>query len=183
MHTFFAVLGIVLESIPAIDICYRHYTAPRAGKDHDMTETTPVTATRKPAYRAPGHDRPCWCDGCILITVDELLDNRARLLRGTLADRLYADGLETRMAGEIMHAIPAGKRADVLEHMVTWDHVYPHVTAVTCLLDETDDRTYKAVGEVSRVLLGAIRAQDRAPAALRILLTEEICARRRLPDL
>ncbi len=43
--------------------------------------------------------------------------------------------------------------------MLTWDHLQPRVMNVDCLLNECDERSYKALDEMSAILLGAIRAQ------------------------
>lgn len=125
------------------------------------------------------HERPCFCDTCLMCTIDTQLDERAKLLWAALTDRLYADAFERRLAEELIDAIPVTSRPRVLEAMLQWHHLSPHVMAVECLLDETDDRSYHALDEMSRILLDAIYEQDAAPRALRILIVNDICERSR----
>jgi hypothetical protein len=88
-------------------------------------------------------------------TLGELLDQQAGLLHAALADRVYTDGFERQLAENLIAAIPAAKRGEVLEHMLEWDHLMPRVMAVDCLLDETDDRSYEAV--LLRTGIGRVR--------------------------
>jgi hypothetical protein len=136
-----------------------------------------TTTADSRTYRRPGHDHPCWCERCLPCTLEELLDERAKILHAALLDRLYTPGLERTLAEELMHAMPAERRVDALAYMVTWCHINPRVMAVTCLLDECDQRSYAAAEAMAKVLLEAIHAQDNAPAALRILITGEIVER------
>ena len=66
------------------------------------------------------HQKPCFCDLCWYITLDDMIDERAILLRAALADDLYKDGLERYMADEAMEAIPVARRLEALEHLLTW---------------------------------------------------------------
>lgn len=141
---------------------------------------TATAATPVPTYRTPGHDSPCWCETCLTCTLDDLLDERAKILQAAFLDRAYTPGLETSLAEEIMHAIPAGKRSAALDYLVTWEHLHPRVMAVDCLLDETDERSYATLDEMARLLLDAIHEQGRAPQALKHLLAAEIDRRRDL---
>jgi hypothetical protein len=120
------------------------------------------------------HQRPCFCDRCWLTTISDLIGERAVLLQGALTDRLYTDGMERDMADEIIAAIPVGLRLTVLAHMLTWEHLMPRVMAVDCLLDECDERSYKALEEMGTALLAAIQAQGHEGRALRILIINEI---------
>lgn len=121
------------------------------------------------------HQQPCFCDHCWPVTIEGLIGERAVILQAALADRLYADGLESGMADEIIAAIPPARRLDVLTYMLTWDHLHPRVMAVDCLLDECDTRSYKALEEMAAILLAAIRAQGGEGGALRGLIVNEIC--------
>jgi hypothetical protein len=121
-----------------------------------------------------GHERPCFCDTCLMCTVLELLDQQAGLLHAALADRLYQDGFERGLAENLIAAIPAGQCGKALEGLVH-NHLQPRVTGVDCLLDECEERSYETVSEMSRILLTEIHAQDAAPRALRVLVTKEIC--------
>jgi len=94
-------------------------------------------------------------DACLMPTLGELLDQQAGLLHAALADRVYTDGFERQLAENLIAAIPAAKRGEVLEHMLEWDHLMPRVMAVDCLLDETDDRSYEAV--LLRTGIGRVR--------------------------
>lgn len=143
---------------------------------------TAVANRRIPTPRATGVtacQQPCFCDDCWHNTVDNLVDDRAALLRAALEDRLYEDGFERSLAEEIISAIPVTRRLDVLRAMLTWDHLTPRVMMVDCLLDETDERSYKAVEDMSAVLLAAIRDQRAEGTALRVLVTNEIDQRAR----
>jgi hypothetical protein len=120
------------------------------------------------------HQQPCFCDRCWYCTICDLIGERAVLLQAALADRLYTNGLERDMADQIIAAIPGARRLDVLTHMLTWDHLQPRVMNVDCLLDECDDRSYKALEEMSAILLAAIRAQGGEGHALRGLIVNEI---------
>jgi hypothetical protein len=122
-----------------------------------------------------GHERPCFCDTCLLATLGELLDQQAALLHAALTDRVYTDGFERQLAENLIAAIPAAQRGNALEHMLEFDHLMPRVMAVDCLLDECDTRSYEALSQMSRILLAEIHAQDAAPRALRVLVTKEIC--------
>jgi hypothetical protein len=126
------------------------------------------------------HELPCFCDTCLPTTVYDQLDERAKLLRDALDDRLYTDGFERVLAETLIDAIPAAGRPRVLEFMLEWEHLMPRVMAVDCLLDECDTRSYEALSEMSRILLAEIYAQDAAPRALRLLVTKEICELERL---
>jgi hypothetical protein len=108
-------------------------------------------------------------------TIGELLDQQAGLLHAALADHVYTDGFERQLAENLIAAIPATKRGEVLEHMLEWDHLMPRVMAVDCLLDECAPRSYEALSGMSRILLAEIHAQDRAPYALQSLVIKEIC--------
>jgi hypothetical protein len=121
-----------------------------------------------------GHERPCFCDTCLMCTVLELLDQQAALLHAALADRLYKEGFERDLVENLIAAIPAAQRGKALEGMV-YNHLMPRVTGIDCLLDECADRSYGTVSAMNRVLLDEIRAQDRAPSALMVLVTREIC--------
>jgi hypothetical protein len=136
--------------------------------------TTEITQT---------HDRPCFCDRCLPCTIYDQIDERAKLLRAALDDRLYADGFERTLADTLIDAIPVTSRPRVLEFTLEWDHLSPRVMAVDCLLDETDQRSYDALRQMADILLDAIYAQDAAPHALRRLITNEICERARLLSL
>jgi hypothetical protein len=122
------------------------------------------------------HQQPCFCDRCWLAAISDLIGDRAVILQAALADRLYTDGLEQDMADEIIAVIPPGLRLEVLDHMLTWDHLYPRVMGVDCLLDECDERSYKALNEMGAALLAAIRDQGGEGRALRELITNEICS-------
>ena len=122
-----------------------------------------------------GHEHPCFCDTCLLPTLGELLDQQAGLLHAALADHVYTDGFERQLAENLIAAIPAAQRGEVLEHTLEYGHLMPRVMAVDCLLDETDDRSYRALREMTKILLDAIYAQDDAPGALRCLITNQIC--------
>ena len=122
------------------------------------------------------HQQPCFCDHCWLTTISDLIGDRAVILQAALADRLYTDGLEREMADEIIAAIPAARRLCVLEYMLTWDHLYPRVMGVDCLLDECDERSYRALEKMGAALLAAIRDQGEEGRALRTLITNEICS-------
>ena len=131
---------------------------------------------------ATDHARPCFCERCFCTTVDDLITERAELLDASLRDGLYADGYERELAEELIHGIPAARRRAVLEHVLEWDHLSPRIMGVDCLLDECDERTYKAQAEMTRILLAAIDAQDAAPGALQRLILNEIHEyRERLP--
>jgi hypothetical protein len=121
------------------------------------------------------HQQPCFCDRCWLTTISDLIGERAVLLQAALADGLYADGLECSLADEIIAAIPAALRLEVLTHMLTWDHLNPRLMTVDCLLDECDEGSYKAQDEMTAVLLAAIRAQGGEGRALRELIVNQIC--------
>ena len=124
--------------------------------------------------------QPCFCGRCCYSTVDNLIGDRAKLLQAALDDRLYENGFERQLADEIISAIPVSRRIEVLEHMLTWDHLMPRVMAVDCLLDETDVRSYEAVTEMSRILLDAIHAQGNEGSALGILVRNELCLREKM---
>jgi hypothetical protein len=114
--------------------------------------------------------------------IDDLLDEKAAILRAALDDRTYAPGLERDLADDLIAAIPADSRRATLEFLLTWEHLMPRVMAVDCLLDETDQRSYDALSAMAAILLAAIDAQDSAPHALRTLITDKMCDRaRRLP--
>jgi hypothetical protein len=136
-----------------------------------VTET-PTTPTAED-WRS--HQQPCFCDRCWCTTLMDLIGERAVLLQGALKDRLYADGMERDMADEVIAAIPAAQRLEVLTHMLTWDHLMPRVVNVDCLLNECEESSYKALEEMGAILLAEIRAQGREGTALRILVTKEIC--------
>lgn len=121
------------------------------------------------------HQQPCFCEVCWWTAMDGLTSERAALLQAALDDRLYSDGMEQYMADEIIAAIPVGRRLDVLAGMLTWDHLMARVMNVDCLLNECDDQSYKALEEMSAVLLAAIRAQGREGTALRELVVNAIC--------
>ena len=142
-----------------------------------MTDTPP--ATIKPI----DHDRPCFCDYCFCTTMQDLVDERGRLLDASLRDGLYVPGDEVSLAEEIISAIPAARHRAVLEYMVTWEHLSPRVMAVDCLLDECDSRSYKALEEMAGILLAAIDAQDAAPRALRVLVTNAIVQEQKMTPL
>lgn len=122
------------------------------------------------------HQQPCFCDICWLNTIIDLIGERAVILQAALADCLYTDGAERNMADEVIAAIPPARRLCVLDHMLTWDHLSPRVMGVDCLLDECDERSYKALNEMGATLLAAIREQGREGSALRALITNEICS-------
>lgn len=122
-----------------------------------------------------GHQQPCFCEVCWWATMDGLISERAALLNAALADRLYADDMEQYMADEVIAAIPVSRRLDVLTHMLTWEHLMPRVMNVDCFLNECDEQSYKALEEMSDVLLAAIRAQGREGIALRELIVNGIC--------
>jgi hypothetical protein len=147
-------------------------------KDRIMTEPNEgkntMTTTAAEDWRT--HQQPCFCDVCWFGALDSLIGERAVILQAALADRLYADGLERDMADEVIAVIPPGRRLDVLEYMLTWDHLYPRVMGVDCLLDECDERSYKALNEMAATLLAAIRDQGGEGRALRTLITNEICS-------
>lgn len=134
--------------------------------------TTPATT---PAATARQHQQPCFCDTCWGCTIGNLIGERAVLIQAALTDRLYTDGLEQDMADEIVAVIPAGRRLDVLRHMLTFDHLMPRVMAVDCLLDECDARSYQALEQMGAVLLDAIQAEGSEGRALRRLIINEIC--------
>ena len=136
-----------------------------------MTET-PVTP---PSEDWRTHQQPCFCDRCWLTVLMDLIGERAALLQAAVKDRLYTDGMESDMAGEIIAAIPVARRLEVLTHMLTWDHLMPRVMNVDCLLGECEDGSYKALEEMGAILLSEIQAQGREGAALRTLITNEIC--------
>jgi len=140
--------------------------------NRNMTEND-LTGTATGDCRT--HHQPCFCDRCWPITISDLIGERAVILQAALADRLYTDGQERDMADEIIAAIPAPRRLDVLTHMLTWDHLSPRIMAVDCLLDECDRRSYEALEEMSATLLAAIRAQGGEGGALRRLIVSEIC--------
>lgn len=121
------------------------------------------------------HQQPCFCDRCWCTTLMDLIGERAVLLQAALRDRLYSDGMERDMADEIIAAIPAARRLEVLTHMLTWDHLQPRVVNVDCLLDECSESSYEALEKMSAILLAEIQAQGNEGAALRILVTKEIC--------
>lgn len=133
-----------------------------------------TTTRRPPSTTHAGHPRPCFCDACLGVTLLDLVDERAVLLHGAVASRSYTDGLERELAEELIAGIPADRRGAALEVMAT-EHLSPHITGAVCVLDECDERTYTAISSMARVLLDAVTAQDRAPAALRVLLTQAIC--------
>jgi hypothetical protein len=128
------------------------------------------------------HDRPCFCESCIDMTLEDLIDERAALLKAAFDDRQYEPWLETRLAEELIAAIPVASRAVALELMVTWDHLMPRVVAVDCLLDECDSRSYAAVTDMAAILLAAIHAQNGEGHALQTVVVNEICRRRGLLD-
>jgi len=134
-----------------------------------MTSTT--TETRA------AHQQPCFCDICWVTSLQDLLNERAKLLHAALCGHGYRDGFESELADELIAAIPASRRGDALEHMLEWDHLHPHIMAVECLLNETDDHSYAVQKEMAGILLAAIHAQDAAPNALRLLIINEICDR------
>lgn len=138
---------------------------------------TPTPAGR-PTTPA-GHERPCWCQACLGITLWELHDACAIMLDAALRERAYVPGFERELAAELIHGIPSDRRNAALE-MLVYDHLSPRVHSVDCLLDETDERSYAAVSEMSDILLAAIHAQDDAPGALRVLVVNEICKRQEL---
>jgi hypothetical protein len=111
------------------------------------------------------HERPCFCETCIGITLYDLLDERASLLYATIRDGMDREWLVRDIAEELIAGIPAPRRQAALEILVN-DHLSPRVMNVDCLLDECDDRSYTAVAEMSRILLGAIAEQGNAPHAL-----------------
>jgi hypothetical protein len=135
--------------------------------------TKELTMTTAHLTRA-GHERPCFCDTCLGCTVLELLDQQAGLLHAAIADGLYEDGFERQLAENLITAIPAAQRSNALEVMVH-DHLQPRILGVDCLLDECEDRSYGTVSAMSRILLDEIHAQDRAPYALMVLVTKEVC--------
>jgi hypothetical protein len=154
-------------------------TATRAGMvrvNPTQPKETSMTSTTTKTWQE--HEQPCFCGGCLYLTVDNLIVERAAMLQAALDGR--ADTLKSRreLAEELIAAIPAAIRDDVLEHMLEWDHLSPRVMVVDCLLDECDSRSYDALHEMTRILLAAIHAQDAAPDALRILITNEIEQRR-----
>jgi hypothetical protein len=139
-----------------------------------MTMTTDTHLTHA------GHERPCFCDTCLMPTILELLDQQAALLHAALADRVYTDGFERQLAENLIIAIPAAQRGKVLEQMLETDHLMPRVMGVDCLLDECDPRSYEALAQMSRILLAEIHAQDAAPRALEVLVVKEICETEKL---
>jgi hypothetical protein len=110
------------------------------------------------------------------MTLWDLLDERAAILQGLMHDRNYPQGFERVLAEELIAAIPADCRMSALR-ILAHDHIEPRITAVDCLLDETDVRSYETANDMSRLLVDAIVAQDRAPAALTVLVTGEIVQR------
>jgi hypothetical protein len=129
-----------------------------------MTETE----TRRPV----DHESPCFCDVCLIATIDELIQERAKILDATLRDG--RDCSSRDLADELIAAIPVSRRGAVLEHMLQWDHLSPRVMTVDCLLNECDDRSYEALAKMSAILLDAIHAQGAEGRALRIVVTNEI---------
>lgn len=126
------------------------------------------------------HEQPCFCGICWPLTLDNLITERAAMLQTAINGHLDTLIIRHELADELIAAIPAATRGDVLEHMLEWDHLSPRVMIVDCLLDECDDRSYAALHEMTRVLLAAIHAQDHAPYSLRVLIENEICKRQEL---
>jgi hypothetical protein len=140
-----------------------------------MTTTTTTT-------QDTGHESPCFCDRCGPTAVMDLIDERAKLLDVALADRTYTDGYERELAEELIAGIPVADRVRVLEFMVTWEHLQPRVMTVDCLLDECDDRTYKALEAMAAILLAAIRAQGTEGISLYVLVRNEILGGQKLME-
>ena len=118
------------------------------------------------------HQKPCFCETCIMVTLYDLLDERASLMHATIRDGMDREWLDRDLAEELIAGIPVSRRQAALEVLVS-DHLSPRVMNVSCLLDECDEHSYTAVARMSRVLLDAIAEQDNAPGALR----EIVCAR------
>jgi hypothetical protein len=138
--------------------------------------TSDTTTTRPRA----DHERPCFCDSCSLCTVGDLIQERGALLDAALLDGTYTAGYERRLAEELIEGIPVGSRAQVLEHMLTWDHLEPRVMVVDCLLDECDQRSYDVLTQMGEILLAAIHDQGSEGHALRVVVENEICSTQKL---
>jgi hypothetical protein len=145
-----------------------------SGKSRDGRTVATERSKTTTAKTRQTHQQPCFCDSCWCATISDLIGERAVLLQAALADRLYSGGLERDMADEIIAAIPASRRLDILTYMLTWDHLMPRVMGVDCLLNECDRRSYKALEEMSAILLAAIRAQGTEGHALRTLIVNQI---------
>jgi hypothetical protein len=115
---------------------------------------------------AHSHQQPCFCETCIMVTLYDLLDERASLMHATIRDGMDREWLDRDLAEELIAGIPAPRRQAALEVLVS-DHLSPRVMNVDCLLNECDERSYAAVADMSRVLLSAIAEQGNAPGALR----------------
>lgn len=125
------------------------------------------------------HQQPCFCETCIMVTLYDLLDERASLMHAKIRDRDDHEFLDRELAEELIAGIPASRRQAALEVLVC-DHLSPRVMNVDCLLNECDERSYTAVAEMSRVLLAAIAEQDNAPGALREVIRARLVADCRL---
>lgn len=136
-----------------------------------MTSTTTETG-------AGQHERPCYCEVCMLTTLSDLIDERGKLLDGAFLDGLYTTSFERQLAEELIAAIPASRRAAVLEQMLEWDHLCPRVMIVDCLLDDCETSSYEVFAELARILHDAIHAQGAEGSALRILVENQICKQR-----
>ena len=126
-----------------------------------------------------GHQQPCFCETCIMVTLYDLLDEGASLMHAKIRDRSDHEFLDRDLAEELIAGIPASRRQAVLDILVS-DHLSPRVMNVDCLLDECDERSYAAVAEMSRVLLNAIAEQDNAPRALREIVRARLASDCRL---
>lgn len=127
-----------------------------------------------------GHQQPCFCDGCWFASMDGLVHERAKLYDAAILDGRDSGDLARGLAEELIEGIPVASRAQVLEFMLTWEHLSPRVMGVDCLLDETDQRSYGTLTKLAEILLAAIHEQGCEGRALRILVENEICGRRKL---
>jgi hypothetical protein len=132
-----------------------------------------------PAGRA-AHERPCFCGDCAGATVSDLLDELAAILDAMLRDGVCTEDTDRRLAEELITGIPLEARQAVLAQMIEVDHLWPRVMNVDCLLDECDERSYRAVAQMAAVLMAAIHEQHAEGGALLVVVTNEIVHRQEL---